>query len=110
MTFETATITDVGAGAGSLQVWTRPPFTARGAPLTSTVALPSRTIPMLVGGTWKVPLGATWGGMFTATLPRTAAGFPSIRTLALQPLLIVPVKGSIVGVGTGPPGVGTRTM
>ena len=64
----------------------------------------------LVGGTWKVPFGGRCGGWFTAPLPTTAAGWPLIRTVAAHPLLMTPVNGSGVGVGTGPPGDGTRTM
>ena len=43
-------------------------------------------------------------------LPIIAAGMFSIITLGLQLPVIIPLNGIGVGVGTGPPGLGTMMM
>src|SRR3954447_14535982 len=96
-----------GAGTGSAQVCTLSWARAAGLLLISTLPLPAITVPELVGGFWKVPFGGTCGGLFVAVLPTTAANWPSIMTFWLQPPVMVPANGSGVGVGTGPPGLGT---
>jgi hypothetical protein len=45
-----------------------------------------------------------------AMLFTVAAGFPSMKTSVLRPVVSVPLKGIGVGVGTGPPGEGTIRM
>src|SRR6516162_727565 len=106
----TATTVPFGKGAGSLQVCTVSPFLAAGTPSIRTVSLPETIVPWLVGGTWNVPAGGMWGGSLTAMLPTTAAGRSLMRTVSLHSLAILPSNGSGVGVATGPPGEGTRTM
>src|SRR5947207_15228054 len=99
-----------GAGAGSLQVITGSPTRAAGLLLISTVALPLATVPELVGGTWNDPPGGMCGGEFVSVLPAVAAGMLWIRTFVLQQPVMVPENGNCIGVGTGPPGDGTRMM
>src|SRR5256714_11478021 len=102
--------TEVGAGAGSLQVLTGSPIRAAGLPSISAVALPCVIAPCFVGGTWTGPPAGMCGGLFMAIEPTTAAGDPAISTSGLQPLVMVPLNGHGVGVGIGPPGLGIITM
>src|SRR5215510_12044673 len=98
----TCTVPSPGGGVGgSLHVTALSPARAACFPLIKTVALPVVIVPCIEGGVWKlVPGGGTW--LVLPPLPATAAGEPSIRTSALKPSVIRPLKGRGVGVGVVP--------
>ena len=99
----------MGASAGSLQVIATLPSIATGFSLANTLPLPVCTVARFDGGDWNVPPTGTCGGRFVATLPCTATGCPSTKTSLLRASVRTPENGSGIGVGTGPPGDGTRT-
>jgi hypothetical protein len=86
------------------------PCLAAGLPFMKTPVLPTKIFPWFVGGFWNGPPAGTCMGWFKATLSTVAAGFPSINTSVLRPVIIVPTKGNGVGVGTGPAGEGINKI
>src|SRR5207237_1071434 len=78
--------------------------------LMKTEALPLMIVARFDGGLENEPPIGTCGGVFVAVLLTVAAASPSMFTSELSEPSMMPVNGCGVGVGTGPPGVGTRMM
>src|ERR1700683_1008350 len=84
---------------------------AAGWPPMSTVRLPVTMVPICATGTMNGSAGKspTCGGVLSPVLPATAAGLPSMSTVATTPTVIGALKGR-GGDGCGMPVAGLGMM